>query len=77
MKQLSDGMSGILKYFQMKKFSSGETSLLYLNNLLDSNSLRDPNGPLSKLIPSSMIAVVNEKVSTIDKMPGKASRMPY
>ena len=76
-RQSSDEMSGILKYFQIKKSSSGETSLPDSNNLLDSNDLPDPNGPLSKVIPSSTIAVANEKVSTIDKMSRKASRMPY
>ena len=61
-KQSSDEMSGILKYFQIKKSSSGETSLPDLNNLLDLNDLPDPNGPLSKVIPSSTIAVANKKL---------------
>ena len=50
-------MSGILKYFHniiVKKPSSlGETDL------------PDPNGPLSKVIPSSTIVAANEKVSAI------------
>ena len=35
------------------------------------------NGPLNKVIPSSTIAMANEKVSAIDKMPGEASRKLY
>ena len=59
-------MSGILKYFHIvRKPSSSETNL------------PDPNGPLSKVIPSSTIAAANEKVCAIDKMPGAASRTPY
>lgn len=59
-------MSGILKYFHIvKKSSSSETNL------------PDPNGPLSRVIPSSTIAAANEKVCAIEKMPGVASRTPY
>ena len=62
-------MSGILKYFHriVKKSSSDETKV----------NLPDPSGPLSKVIPSSTIAIANEKVSAIEEMPGAASRTPY
>ena len=62
-------MLGILKYFHciVKKSSSDETQA----NLLH------PSGPLSQVIPSSTIAMANEKVSAIKGMPGVASRKPY
>ena len=51
-------MLGILKYFHHidKKSSSDETQA----------NLPDQSGPLSKVIPSSMIAMANEKVSAIE-----------
>ena len=59
-------MLGILKYFHIVKKPS-----------LSETNLPDPNGLLSRVIPSSMIAAVNEKVCAIDKMPAAASRVPY
>ena len=59
-------MSGILRYFHpVKEPSSSEAA-----------GLPDPNGPLSKVIPSSTIASANEKVCAIDKT-GAASKTPY
>ena len=62
-------MLGILKYFHRiaKKSTSHETQA----------NLPDLSGPLSKVIPSSTIAMENEKVSAIEGMPGAASRKPY
>ena len=58
-------MSGILKYFHIVNLPWSETNM------------PDPNGPLSRVIPLSMIAAVNKKVCAIDKMPGAASRTLY
>jgi len=46
------GMSGILKYFHVKK----QFSTMRAKN---ETNLPDPSGPLSKVIPSSTIAKVN------------------
>ena len=55
-----------MEYFHIvKKPSSRKTNLPGLN------------GPLSRVIPSSTIAVVNEKVNAIDEMPGAANRTAY
>ena len=69
MKQSSDKMLGILKYFHriVKKSSSDEAQA----------NLPDPSGPLSIVIPSSTNAMANEKVSAIEGMPGVASRKLY
>ena len=55
-------MSGILKYFHVKKQSSTTTAESETN-------LPDPSGPLSKVIPSSTITKVNEKVSSVIEKP--------
>ena len=59
-------MSGILRYFHLvKEPSSSEAA-----------GLPDPNGPLSKVIPSSTIAAANENICAIGKT-GAASKTPY
>ena len=63
-------MSGILKYFHVVKKESSSTPNGETN-------LPDPSGPLSKVIPSSVIAKVNEKVSSVIEKPAAASREPY
>ena len=63
-------MSGILKYFHVVKKESSSTPNGETN-------LPDPSGPLSKVIPSSTIAKVNEKVSSVIEKPAAASRGPY
>ena len=59
-------MSGILRYFHLVKDPSSSKAA----------GLPDPNGPLSKVIPSSTIAAANEKVCAIGKT-GAVSKMPY
>ena len=59
-------MLGILRYFHLvKEPSSSEVA-----------GLPDPNGSLSKVIPSSTIAAANEKVCAIGKTEA-ASKTPY
>ena len=63
-------MSEILKYFHVKKQSLTMTAKSETN-------LPDLSGPLSKIIPSSTIAKVNKKVSSVIEKPVAANRGPY
>jgi len=63
-------MCGILNYFLVVK----KTKQSILSN--DAN-LPEPNGPLSKVIPSPAIATANEKVSTANNAKASATRGAY
>ena len=60
-------MSGILKYFQVVKQST----------LSNEANLSEPNGPLSKVIPSPAIAAANKKVSATSNVKASATRGAY
>lgn len=66
-------MSGILKYFHVKQKQSSTTRAASETNL------PDPSGPLNnlKVIPSSTIAKVNKKVSSVIEKATTANRGPY
>ena len=61
-------MSGILKYFHVKQKQSSTTRAESEINL------PEPSDPLSKVIPSSTIAKVNEKVSSVIEKTVAANR---
>ena len=58
-------MSGILKYFHIKKQSS-------TTKAESETKLPDPSGPLSKVVPSSTITKANEKVIPVIEKPAAA-----
>ena len=63
-------MSGILKYFQVVKKTEQST-------LSNGANLPEPNGPLSKVIPSPAISAANKKVSATNNAKMSATRGAY
>ena len=62
-----DNMPMILMYFRAAKKESPKIE----------TNLPDPNGPLSKVIPSSTIAKINDKVISAIEKPVAVSRGSY